>query len=88
LMRSALDPEAVLFAANDLCASYDTASAIYSDLWAIKACSSRSFLPWSENPATYKFPQHLHAVVDSVTGEVNADQLEKSLEAMRPNANL
>jgi hypothetical protein len=36
LLKGNLSPDAVLFAAQDLCASYDRASAIYSDLWAIK----------------------------------------------------
>jgi hypothetical protein len=88
LLHGELNPETVLFAAHDLCASQDMASAIYSDLWAIKACSSRSFLPWSEKPAAYALPTHLRGIVDPASGEVNQGELEKSLEALRPHANL
>jgi hypothetical protein len=88
LLRGVLSPENVLFAAQDLCESQDLASAIYSDLWAIKVCSSRSFLPWSENPASYKFPKYLDGIVDTVSGEVNITELEKKLELLRPHANL
>ena len=88
LLHGELNPETVLFAAHDLCASQDMDSAIYSDLWAIKACSSRSFLPWSEEPAAYALPAHLRGIVDPASGEVNQGELEKSLEALRPHANL
>jgi AAA+ superfamily predicted ATPase len=56
LLHEALTPETVLFAAHDLCTAEDRLSTIHADLVAISATSLRSFLPWSENPATYPFP--------------------------------
>ncbi len=88
LLRGNLDADAVLFAAHDLVESIDSGSVVYSDLWAIKACSSRSFLPWSRNPAQYPFPPHLEGIVDTATGEVDASELGKRLEALKPHANL
>ena len=55
LLRDSLDADAVLFAAHDLVEPIDSGSVVYSDLWAINACSSRSFLPWSLNPTQYPF---------------------------------
>jgi hypothetical protein len=88
LLKGCLTPEATLFAAKDLCASYDMASGIYSDLWAIKACSSLSFLPWSEDPTNYDYPKYLDGVIDKSSGEPILGELEKSLELLRPHANV
>lgn len=88
LLHGTLTPDDILFAAHDLCASADLASTIYSDLWAIKSCSSRSFLPWSEDPAHYPLPPHLRGVVDPTTGDVHQGELDKRLEEMRPHANV
>jgi len=88
MLRGVLNAETALFAAHDLSESQDMASAVYSDLWAIKVCSSRSFLPWSDNPAEYRFPKYLDGIVDAANGAVNLSELEKKLEALRPYVNL
>jgi hypothetical protein len=88
LLTGSLSPDSVLFAAHDLCASTDLQSAIYADLWAIRACSSRSFLPWGDDPAHYPFPPHLREVVDPQTGDVIEAELNKRIEELKPHANV
>src|SRR5205085_6491519 len=88
LLRGDLTVDSIVFAAHDLCASTDFQSAIYADLWAIKCCSSRSFLPWSDDPTAYPFPSYLKEVVDQRTGEVNEHELNKQIEELRPYANV
>lgn len=83
-----LSSELVLFAAHDLCATTDLPSAIYADLWAIQACSSKSFLPWSDNPQSYPFPSHLQELVDSQTGDLNEQALLKRIEEYKQYANV
>jgi hypothetical protein len=93
-----LTADTILFAAHDLSACMDLNSAIYSDLWALKACSSRSFLPWSEedpsNPGlivkdpSYPLPPHLRDLVDPATGEVHQTEVDKRVEELRPYANV
>lgn len=85
---SVLTPGLILFAAQDFCATTDLNSAIYADLWAIEACSSKSFLPWTENLESYSFPEHLRDIVDVQTGNINQKVLTRRLEEFRPNANL
>lgn len=86
LLHGALTPDTILFAARDLSASTDFASATFADLWAIKCCSSQSFLPWSDEPARYDFPSYLKEIVDPVSGEVKESELNKRIEELRPNA--
>jgi hypothetical protein len=86
--HEALTPDTILFAAHDLCGSTDQASAIYADLWAIRSCSSRSFLPWSDDPARYQFPAYLQGVVDTTNGDVIEEELSKRIEEYRPRANV
>ena len=88
LLKGALTPETMLFAARDLNISTDTVSAIYSDLWAVKACSSKSFLPWSADPVSYPFPTHLQDLVDVQTGELDLKELDHRIEELQPYANL
>jgi hypothetical protein len=88
LLRGNLTPDTVLFAAHDLCASTDLVSAIYADLWAIKSCSSRSFLPWAASPSTYPYPTHLHGIVDAKTGNINPVELDARINELRPAANV
>jgi hypothetical protein len=83
-----LTPEVVLFAAHDLCPSPDLSSVIYADLWALRVCTSRSFLPWSPDPASYPYPEHLRGIVDPNTGQVRTDELEKRLRELEPYANV
>lgn len=88
LLKGNLTPETVLFAAQDLSISTDRASTIYSDLWAIKACSSKSFLPWSANRAYYPFPEYLQGLVDLNSGELNLQELDHRIQELKPYANL
>lgn len=88
MLHGKLTYEEIVFAAHDLMASSDLASMIYADLWAIKTCSSHSFLPWASNPSAYPFPDHLKSIVDTATGDVRVDELEKRLAELRPHANL
>jgi hypothetical protein len=88
LLQGGLDANAVLFAARDLSASTDSASAVYADLWAIRMCTSKSFLPWSEDPQSYPYPSYLVGVVDPATGDINQQELTRRIEEMKPYANV
>ena len=55
---------------------------------AIKATTSRSFLPWSAKPADYAFPPHLEGIVDPQTGDIDEHALSKRIEELRPHANV
>jgi hypothetical protein len=87
LLHGSLTPDVILFAAHDLCASTDFPSTVYADLWAIKSCSSQSFLPWSADPSQYPFPTHLQGIVDQA-GNINEKELKKRIEELRPYANV
>ncbi|HKQ05960.1 MAG TPA: AAA family ATPase [Blastocatellia bacterium] len=86
--RGVMDADTSLFAAEDFCATTDRVATIYTELWAIKACSSNSFLPWSADPASYPYPEHLKGIVDGTTGRVNRDELEKRLQEYQPYVNV
>ena len=86
MLHGKLEPETILFAAHDLCAHSDLASAIYADLWAIKTCSSRSFFPWGADPASYLYPDHLQGIVSPTSGDIHMDQLEKRIAELKPHA--
>ena len=88
MLRGKLTPDEVLFAAHDLCPSSDLYSVIYADLWALRVCSSRSFLPWSADPASYPYPEHLREIVDPGSGQVRIKELEKRLRELEPYANV
>lgn len=88
LMEGKLTPETVLRAARDLCPTSDLESGIYADLWAVRACSSRRFLPWHGNAPDYPFPSYLKNVVDTETGEIDYQALDKRIEELKPRANV
>jgi len=88
LSAGTLTPQAILHAAHDLRVGSGHASAIYADLWAIQACSSASFLPWTSDPETYPYPEHLKGIIDPNTAETNELELQKRIEEYRPHANL
>ncbi|MFW6359009.1 MAG: AAA family ATPase [Chroococcales cyanobacterium] len=88
LLKETLTPDTILFAARDLSVTTDRISTIYSDLWAIKACSSQSFFPWSACLDSYPFPPHLEGLVNRQTGEIDQSQLDEQIEALKPHANL
>lgn len=86
LLRGRLDADALWFAARDFTGAADHASAIYADLWALKYCSSNSFLPWSADPSGYPFPPHLAGLVRA--GELDQEELSRRIEKYRPHANV
>lgn len=86
--KTEFEPQTALFAAHDLCASTDFGSTIYADLWAIKCCTSRSFLPWSDEPNQYSFPEYLKDVVNEQTGEINETALNNRITELKPSANV
>lgn len=86
IMLGEFTTDTILFAARDMCTSADLASAIYADLWAIRTCTARSFFPWNDDPTTYLFPAHLEGVVDRKSGVVDTAEIEKRIEAYKPNA--
>jgi AAA+ superfamily predicted ATPase len=88
LMRGSLDAQAVVIAAHDLSTAADLASSIYSELWAVKCCSYKAFLPWHANPRDYPYPAHLQGIVDPETGEIRRTELDRRIEEYRPHANV
>lgn len=88
LLKGKLDAETILFAARDFCGTTDAISMMYADYWALRCCSSKSFLPWSDDPASYPFPKHLADVVDPQTGAINEAELTRRIEELRSHANL
>jgi AAA+ superfamily predicted ATPase len=88
LLRGRLDEDAVVWAAEDFCASTDLASAVYADYWAIKCCVSKALFPWADDPSAYPFPAHLVGLVDQRTGDVDRVALEQRIAEVRPHANL
>lgn len=88
LGKDRFEPGDVLFAAQDLCSTTDFHSAVYADLWAIKCCSSRAFLPWGKSPKEYIFPEYLKDVVNAATGDVLLENLNAKIKEFKPNANV
>jgi hypothetical protein len=88
LLHGHLDADVVRASADDFCGSTDLPSALYADYWAIACCSSRSFLPWAEDPSRYPCPPHLVDVVDVATGAVRQGELRRRIAEMKPHANL
>ncbi|MBT5714105.1 AAA family ATPase [Candidatus Poribacteria bacterium] len=88
LLHGDIDADTALFAARDLTPVEDMVSTQYADLWAVKACTSRSFLPWTEEPESYPYPAHLDGIVDASNGEIDPDALSRRIEELRPHANL
>ena len=77
-----------LAAAYDFCASTDHNSAIYAELWAIKACSSKAFFPWNADLKNYSFPEHLAGIVNPTNGDVDRAELDKRLQEIQPYVNV
>lgn len=88
VFSGALDGDTVLMAAHDFCASTDRTSAIYSELWAIKACSSKAFFPWNNNITAYNFPNHLQGIVLQPSGDVDRVELDRRLQELEPYVNV
>ncbi len=88
LFEGHLDAPAIQRAAGSLCPVADRTSAIYADLWAIRACSSRRYLPWNHAPEIYPFPAHLKDLIDPTTGVVNHSALDRKIAELKPHANV
>jgi ATPase family associated with various cellular activities (AAA) len=88
LLKGELNPQTILFAAQDCTISGDHDSAIYSDLWAVSACTSKSYFPWSDCLSSYPFPPHLQGLVDLQTGDIDRVELQRRIQELKPNANL
>jgi AAA+ superfamily predicted ATPase len=85
-IHSELNPETILFAAEDLCGVTDFTSLMFADLWAVRSCSFKSWLPWFSQDE-YPFPHHLAGLVDA-QGNIKVGELEKRMEELRPRANV
>lgn len=84
-----INPNLILRAAGDFSPSRDSSSIHLADLWAIKACRRRSFLPWSDDPVRYEYPPHIEAVMaDVTTGEIDRHKLDASIARLSPHANV
>lgn len=86
--KTLFDSEMVLVAAHDLCATTDFVSSIYADLWAIKCCTSRSFLPWHGIAGQYRFPEYLNGIVNEQSGEIYESELNRRIKDLEPSANV
>lgn len=82
------EPKDILFASDDLSTTTDFHSTVYADLWAVKCCASRSFLPWSDSPQSYPFPDYLKDVVNPQTGNIIEQTLNAKIKEFEPHANV
>jgi hypothetical protein len=85
---SRITAKQIVDAALDFTPSCDVRSVAYADLWAIRVCSRKSYLPWSTNPASYPYPPHFVGVVDARTGEIDLHGLDAEIERLKPYANV
>lgn len=83
-----LGPGDIVRSAKNFTGRSDRASIIHSELWAIKATSSTSFFPWSGNPESFPFPEHLDGIVDPETGEIDQRELDSRIDEYEPYANV
>lgn len=83
-----LRPEALITAAEDFAPSADVGSIVYADLWAVRVCSRKSYLPWAADPASYVFPPHLEDLVDKKSGDIDVEKLDHKIEGMKHHANV
>jgi AAA+ superfamily predicted ATPase len=88
LLRGAMTPDTILFAAHDLCSTSHLVSVVYADLWAVKTCTSRTFFPWAADSASYPYPDHLRGIIDPATGDLCTDEIEKRIKELQPHANV
>ena len=88
LLKGELNPHAILFAAQDCMISGDRDSAIYSDLWAVSACTSKSYFPWADCLNSYPFPPHLQGLVDPQTGDIDRVELQLRIQKYKSHANV
>jgi hypothetical protein len=85
---ASLDAERIVEAARDFTGETDWESAAFADLWAVRVCPAKSFLPWTTCPDTYPFPDHLAGLVDPRTGNIDRTELARRIEEFEPHARL
>lgn len=88
LLAGSLTPARIRLAAEDMLVVEDRASALLAELCAIRACTLRSFLPWSSAPAEYRLPSHFCGIVDPASGEVYRDALDIRIRELEPQAHV
>lgn len=87
-IRDTLNSELILFAAEDANqVDYrDRVSSIYADLYAIRLTSSKSFLPWYNNPS-FHFPEYIERILDE-NRDVDTEKLNAELDRLKPFVNI
>ena len=88
LMEGTLAPNQVVQAARNFTGRTDRPSLIHSELWAIKATSSKAFFPWNADPESFPFPDYLDGIVDPETGDIDHRELDQRIEEFEPYANV
>lgn len=83
-----LGPGDIVRSAVNFTGRSDRASIIHSELWSIRATSSKSFFPWSSDPESFPFPEHLEGIVDPETGDIDHRELDNRIEKYEPHANV
>jgi AAA+ superfamily predicted ATPase len=59
----------------------------YTDLWALKVCSKKEFLPWHEDPS-YPLPEHFKGIVNPENGDIDYQRLNQAIEELKPYVNV
>jgi len=88
LAQGAIGPETILQAAIKFCGETDELATVLADLWAVRLCSHRDFLPWNGDPTSYPFPAHLQGVVDPATGNIDHLELRKRIQEIQPQVSI
>ena len=81
---------ALLARAARACAPQDPrsrASAEYADLFAIRKCSDLEMLPW-HGVSDYPLPAYLEGIVDTASGEIDHERLDRRIRELEPIANV
>lgn len=86
--KNRFEPKDILLASANLSTTTDFHSTVYADLWAIKYCISREYLPWYDSPHSYPFPDYLKDVVNPETGDILEQALNAKIKEIEPYANV
>lgn len=63
------------------------ASAEYADLFAIRKCSDLEMLPW-HGVTDYPLPPYLEGIVDTASGNIDHERLDRRIRELEPIANV
>lgn len=88
LTAERLDGERIRGAAEDLLPVEDRLSSLLAELYAIRTCTLRSYLPWGGEPSLYPFPDHLSEIVNPATGEIDSQELDNRIAELEPYGNV